>query len=337
MAEGALSGTVTVPKLGKVKKVYFWGAVGIVGVYVGWKWYSANAGAAGDDISYETSGVAGDDVSASGVVGAGGVSGNNPQYAGGTPTDGTGTDTIDTNGEWTQAATEWLANQGRDPVAVGSALGEFIDRKPLDESEQAIARAAMAAFGQPPENRPWTIIPQVSPTTMAAPANLRKWKDATTTRVAVQWNPVPGALYYRLYSGTSNEPAGASSDTTAYVNGAPNSTVTVRVAAVSTLGKTGPMSAAVAFKTAAVKLGTPRTPSVSSVTRSSAQVSTGAVSGATGYNWYINGVAHGHSDAPSYKVVSLKANTTYRVSVAADTANQAPGKQSAAKSFKTKK
>lgn len=331
----ALSGTVSVPKIGKVKKVYFWGALGIVGVYVGWKWYSANTAGASEDVTYETSGVAGDDVYSSGVVGSGGVSGNT-QYAGST-TDGTGTDTIDTNAEWTQTAVELLGNAGKDPATVYAALGEFLARRPLDDDEANIARAAMAAAGVPPEDRPWTIIAQVSPTTMTAPANLRKWKDASTTRVAVQWDPVPGALYYRLYAGSSNEPVGASSDTTAYVNGNPNSTVSVRVAAVSTLGKTGPLSAAVAFKTAAVKLGTPRTPTVSGITKTSAKVSTGAVSGATGYNWYINGVAHGHSDAPAYTVVSLKANTTYRVSVAADTANQAPGKQSAAKSFKTKK
>ena len=336
MAEGTLSGTVNVPKIGKVKKVYFWGAVGIVGLYVGWKWYSANAGAAGDDITYETSGVAGDDVSASGVVGSGGASGNNPQYAGST-TDGTATDTVDTNGEWTQAATEWLANQGRDPVAVGAALGEFIDRKPLDDSEQAIARAAIAAFGMPPQDRPWTIIPQVAPTTVAAPANLRKWKDATTSRVAIQWDPVPGAMYYRIFKAGNNEAVGASSDTTAYVNAPANTTVSLQVAAMTTLNKQGPKSAAVPFKTASVTLATPRTPTVGSITKTSAKVSTGAVAGATGYNWYINGVAHGHSDAPSYTVVSLKANTSYRVSVAADTANQAPGKQSAAKTFKTKK
>jgi len=72
------------------------------------------------------------------------------------------------------------------------------------------------------------------------------------------------------------------------------------------------------------------------VTKTTAVASCTAVAGATGYHWYINGVAHGHSDGPKYTVVSLKPNTSYKLSVAADTANQGPGPQSSQITFKTK-
>lgn len=327
--------TVTIPKIGKVKKAYVWAAVGLVGAYVAYRWYSAGTVGAEDETSYTTSDV-GEGVSASGVVGAGGASGN-VQWAGST-TDGTSSDTIDTNAEWTQAATEWLTNQGRDPVAVADALGDFLDRKPLDDTEQSIARAAMGAYGQPPEGRPWTVIPQVGPTTMTAPTNLRKWDETTSTQIGVQWDPVPGAAHYRIYrADLGSEPIGDSFDTKFWARGlAPNTTYKLQVAAVSTLGKTGPKSAVFTAKTTAVKLPAPSTPTASP-SRTSAAVKTGAVKGAQYYRWYINGTAHGASDKPTYTITGLKPNTTYKLTVRADTTNQEPGPSSGVRQFKTKK
>lgn len=327
--------TINIPKVGPVKKVYVWGAIGVVGAYVAWRWYSAGA-AAGDETTYATSDV-GEGVDASGVVGAGGASGN-VQYAGST-TDGTSGDVIDTNAEWTQAAVQFLANQGKDPVAVSEALGEFIDRRPLDDAEQSIARAAMAAFGQPPENRPWTVIPQVGPTTMAAPANLRAWDKTTSTQVGFQWDPVPGAAHYRIYrADLGSEPIGDSFDTKFWARGlTPNTTYRFQVAAISTLGKTGPKSSTYTGKTAQVSLAKPSTPSVSGITRSTVNVRTGAVKGAQYYRWYLNGKASGSSDTPAYTIRGLKANTTYKVTVRADTTNQTPGPESGARTFKTKR
>ena len=329
--------TVTIPKIGKVKKVYLWAAIGLVGAYVAWRWYSAGA-AGGDETSYETTDV-GEGIDASGVVGAGGASGN-VQYAGST-TDATSSDDIDSNAEWTQAAVQFLANQGKDPVAVSEALGEFIDRRPLDDAEQSIARAAMAAFGQPPENRPWTVIPQVGPTTMTAPANLRAWDKTTTSQIGFQWDPVPGATHYRIYrADLGSEPIGDSFDTKFWARGLKaNTTYRFQVAAISTLGKTGPKSSAYTAKTTAVALKAPTGVKVSQITKNTVVVSWGGVPGADYYRIYINNIAHGNADAGirSYKVYGLKPNTSYYATVAADTTNQNPGPKSGKATFKTKR
>ncbi|NUT27682.1 MAG: fibronectin type III domain-containing protein [Streptomyces sp.] len=327
--------TINIPKVGPVKKVYVWGAIGVVGVYVAWRWYSAGA-AGGDETTYATSDV-GEGLEPSGVVGAGGASGN-VQWAGST-TDGTSGDVIDTNAEWTQAAVQFLANQGKDPIAVSEALGEFIDRRPLDDSEQAIARAAMAAFGQPPENRPWTVIPQVGPTTMSAPANLRAWDKTTTTQIGFQWDPVPGAVHYRIFrADLGSEPIGDSFDTKFWARGLqPGVTYRFQVAAISTLGKTGPKSSTYTAKTAQVSLAKPTGVKASSITRTSAVIRWNKVTGATYYRLYVNGVAHGAADTTTYTLRGLKPNTTQKVTVAADTTNREPGPQSSPISFKTKR
>ena len=112
--------------------------------------------------------------------------------------------------------------------------------------------------------------------------------------------------------------------------------ILLAVAAHAAAGTIGPRSSGATGTTKGVTLGTRRTPPVTDITKSSAKVSTSAVANANSYLWYINGIAHGHSDAPVYTVVGLKPKTNYRVSVAADTTTGAPGKQSAAKSFTTK-
>lgn len=336
MAEGTLSGTVNVPKVGKVKKVYFWGAIGVVGAYVGWRWYTANAAGAADDVSYETSGVAGEDVYSSGVVGAGGVSGNT-QYAGST-TDGTGTDTIDTNGEWTQAATDYLAAQGREASVVGSALGEFIARRPLDDSEQAIARAAMAAFGQPPQDRPWTIIPQVGPVTLAAPTNL-KASNVTATSVTLTYSPVTGAGYYRAYHNRSALNVGATDGTTITVGSLqPNTEYKFQVAADTTTGKPGPRSAAVTVKTTGASLKAPTGLKVRARARTSVQIGWNTVPGAQGYMLQRSGGPTWESTDPADTVAGLKPNTSYKVRVAALQPNtRKPGPYSGWFTIKTNK
>lgn len=333
MPDTGLKGDISIPKIGKVKKAYVYGAGALVAAYVGWRWYNARAAGA-EDTTYTTDTI--DEGLPTG--GAGGAASGNVQY-GGTTTDATSTEVIDTNAEWTQRAVELLSNAGMDPSAVYAALGEYLAQRPMDEKEQSIARAALAAVGNPPVGGPYAITSQVGETTLSAPGSLRSGGEPSSTVINLTWNAVPGTAYYRIFrTDLGNEPVGASADTKFASRGlTPNKSYTYQVAAISTLGKTGPRSNSYTGKTKTVTLKTPSTPSVSSVSRTSAVASTRPVSGATGYNWYINGVAHGHSDAPKYTVVSLKPNTTYRVSVAADTATQGPGKQSAPRSFKTRK
>jgi hypothetical protein len=253
MAEGA-AGTVDIPKLGKVKKVYFWGAIGVVALYVGYRWYASQTAGASDGVDY-TTGDVGEGLEASGVVGAGGVSGNN-QYAG-TVTDGTDDDAINTNAQWTQRAAEILANAGMDPATVYAALGEFLARRPLDDAEASIARAAMAAAGQPPEGRPWTIVPQVGEVTLGAPSGL-KATGTTTNSVSLSWSGVANAAKYEVYQGSAS--AGSTSSTSMTVSGlTANTSYTFQVAAVATTGKAGPKSLAVSATTAKPTTTTPPT------------------------------------------------------------------------------
>ena len=90
-------------------------------------------------------------------------------------------------------------------------------------------------------------------------------------------------------------------------------------------------------KTKALTLKAPTGLTISGVAKTTARASWNKVAGATGYNVILNGKPHGETDGAAYTVRGLKPNTTYRVNVKADTANQAPGPSSVTKTFKTKK
>jgi hypothetical protein len=59
-----------------------------------------------------------------------------------------------TNAEWTQKAIDYLINYGIDATALSSALGKFLDRKPLNKVEADLVRQAMAVAGIPPQFGP---------------------------------------------------------------------------------------------------------------------------------------------------------------------------------------
>jgi hypothetical protein len=172
-----------------------------------------------------------------------------------------------------------------------------------------------------------------------APGHLRSWDVTTDTQIGMQWDPVAGASHYRIFrSDLGSEPVGDSQDTKFWARGlTPHKSYSFQVAAVSASGKVGPKSSAYKSTTKSVTLAKPGTPRVTAITRSGAHVSVTGVKGATGYLWYINGSERGHSDAPSQTLSGLKANTTYRIAVKADTATQAPGPLSGTATFKTKK
>jgi len=329
------SGTVNVPKLGKVKKIWFWGVLSVVGIYVGWRWYSASASSA-SDVTYETGDV-GDGIDASGVVGAGGASGN-VQYAGGT-TDGTDADTIDTNGEWTNTAVEILSNAGRDAGTVQAALGEFLARRPLDEAEASIARSAMAVAGEPPVGRPWTIIAQVGEVSLTAPSNLRA-TGTTGSSTTLAFSPVNGAASYSAYrDDLGGVVVGTGVGPSIQIGGlTPNKTYRFSVAARTTTGKAGPKSSATTVKTTGAKLTAPGGVRVRSE-RTSASVSWSPVAGAAGYALQLAGRSGSwESTDTSDRVTGLKPGASYRVRVAAlQPGSRTPGPWSAWATGKTSK
>lgn len=336
-----MEGTVDVPAAGRIKKVYLYVPAGIAVVYIGWRWYQAkqDTTAAADDGSsglYTSS-----DLSDYGLSTTGGttdITGN----TGSTTTDATG-NAIDTNSEWTQEAVELLGNAGYDASTVYAALGEFLARRSLDASEATIARAALAAAGQPPVNGPFSVIEEAGSGTgtLAAPTNLRTWDKTTTSQIGMQWDAVPTALHYRIYrTDLGTEPIGDSFDTKFWAKGlAANHAYSFYVTAIGTTGKEGGKSSVFTAKTSPVTLTKPTGLKSSAVTKTSFRVTCNKVTGAGYYRWYINGTPYGPSDAgnPYRDFTGLKPNTSYRITVAADTTNQSPGPQSGALTVKTKK
>lgn len=333
-----LEGTVDVPGAGKLKKVYVYVPFGLAAVYVGWRWYQAKQdAAAGPD---ESSGVyTSADLSDLGQSTSGGstnVTGN----TGSTTTDATNPNTIDDNAEWTQKAVELLGNAGYDSATVYAALGEFLARRSLDKNEASIARTAVGAAGQPPVGGPYSVIEAAATdtTTLAAPTGLSA-SNITSTSVTISFNPVAGAGYYRAYRSGASTNVGATDagNHSIQITGLqPNTSYDFYIAADTTLGKPGPRSSPLKAKTAPVKLATPSGLKSSAVTKSSFRVSCNKVSGATYYRWYVNGNASGASDQPYRDFTGLRSKTSYRISVAADTGNQNPSKQSNPLTVKTK-
>lgn len=334
-----MQGTVDVPVAGKLKKVYVYVPFGLAALYVGWRWYQARQDAA-DATPDESSGLyTSEDLSDYGLSTTGGtttVTGN----TGSTTTDATSSTAIDDNAEWTQKAVELLGNAGYDSATVYAALGEFLARRALDKSEASIARAALAAAGQPPVNGPYSVLEEAGTGTgtLPAPTNLRAWDVTTSTQIGMQWDAVDGAMFYRVYrTDLGTEPVGDSIDTKFWARGlSPNKSYSFYVVAYGTTVKPGGKSSVYTAKTKPVTLTTPTGLKSSAVTKSSFRVTCNKVSGAQYYRWYLNGNPSGASDQPYRDFTGLKSKTTYRITVAADTSNQSPSKQSSPLSVKTK-
>jgi hypothetical protein len=333
------SGEVTVPGGGKVKKKLLLIPAGLAVAYVGFRWYQArqDAAAAPDQSSglYSTT-----DLTDTGLATTGGestVTGN----TGNTSTDATNPNAIDTNAEWTQRAVELLGNAGYDSATVYAALGEFLARRSLDKTEATIARAALAAAGQPPTGGPYSVLEQAGTDTgtLAAPTNLRAYNKPTDTVIGLQWDSVPGALHYRIYrTDQGDEPIGDSVDTKFNARGlTPNHSYAFFVRAVGTTNKLGGKSSVYTGRTAQRKLGKPGGLKASNVTKSSFRVSCTPVGGAEFYRWYVNGKGVSPSDRPYRDFTGLKSNTSYHISVAADLHTQSPGPTSNSLSVKTKR
>lgn len=333
-----LEGQVDVPAVGRIKKAYILVPAGLAAAYVGWRWYQASQAAeeapAGSDGLYTS-----DDLSEYGLSTTGGAT-NVTGNTGTVVTDGTNPNAIDSNSEWNELAVERLTNSGYDPQTVRGALGEFLGRRSLDSAEAGIARAALGAAGQPPEGRPWSVIEAATTGGTATPGAVTGLKvtKVGTEYVNLAWTPVTGATEYAVYrSDTGTMAVRASGGSTSIYGLRPNTSYRFQVAAVGSAGKVGPRSAAIPAKTAAVALARPSGLRASSITRSSFRVTVRPVAGATYYRWWINGSPTSPSDQPYKDFTGRKANTAYRISVAADTTNQVPGPASAALTVKTKR
>jgi hypothetical protein len=331
-----VTGTIDIPKIGPVKKpVVIAVGVGAVGM-LGYAYYRSRSSAATDT----TDPTSPDYVDPGTLPAVAGAVDDSNLYGSGTSTSTTTSDygfTGTSNSQWTQYATTQLQQSDSwSYTDIVTALGNFVNNKALTATQQQIVQAAIAVAGYPPEGS-HTIIPGGDTSPTVAPTGVHV-TSTTTTTVALSWTAVAGADGYRIYRSGVSQVVGEAFTTSGTVGGlTPNTSYSFSVAAHNSSGTIGPKSSAVSAKTKGVTLATPHVPTISAVSRSSAHGTTAKVTNATGYNWYLNGVAHGHSDAPSYTFQGLKPKTRYEASVAADTATGAPGKQSARKSFTTKK
>jgi chitodextrinase len=335
----ALSGTVDVPGVGGVDKRVLYGVGGVLVVFLGWRYYQSRSAAA-----YAPAEPVDPGMEDPGVLPpvAGAVRDDNayglPDNSGGS-TDSYGFHGT-TNAQWTQYAAAQLA-QGSDTwsyaVIVG-ALGKFIANRPLTSTEQAIVQSAIAVAGYPPEGS-HVIIPGGETRITVAPTGLRV-VSTTTTSVVLAWNAVAGAQSYRAYRSGASTNVGSvdAPNTSLTVSGLqPNTEYSFQVAADSMGAVPGPKSAAVKGKTKPVTLKAP-TIRVGSVAATAATVSWTKVSGATSYRVYVNNGPHGTADGglSSYRITGLHKKTKYRVTVRADTTNQAAGPESKPVTFTTK-
>lgn len=326
---------INVPGAGPVdKRVVIGLSAGLI-AFLAWRyWLAGSGGVESADTGAEDTGYE-EDGTIPAVDGATDWYGSGGGGSTGDPTSST-PQQIRTNAQWSQYARALLLEtDSYTGTAIGAALGNYLAGKPLTSQQQEIVSAAIAFAGYPPVGT-HVVIPGGDTEIKIAPSGL-KVTATTATSVTLSWSAVSGADDYRVYRSGAAENVGTSKDTTATIGGLqPNTSYSFQVAAVSGAGKAGPRSSTATTKTKSVSLAKPATPRVSSVTATTAQLSTSAVSGATGYNWYLNGVAHGHSDKPSYRVTGLKKRTKYAASVKADTSTQGPGPESARKSFTTK-
>ncbi len=332
MADG---GNIDIPKIGKVKKTYVYGAAGIVGVYVAYRWWNSGQTVDEDAVAPEEStGTIGADVGS----GSGGY-----DYNGSAASDSTVGNVISSNSQWSQSVVSYMTDSlGYDGATVGLAIAKYLRGEKLTTAEANIVRTALAVYGQPPTGGPFTVIEggqSPSPSTLGAPTGLTvKSKDADS--VTLSWNAVSGAASYRIYRGGVAQNVGTSVDTTAEIGGLqPAESYTFYVAAADSSGKTGTRSTGLKTVTSELKLTTPTGLVVESTTATTATLKWNKVSGATGYRLYRNGVASnvGGSADTRGVVQGLARNKTYKFHVRAVSPSGALGPSSATKSGKTKK
>jgi len=335
MAEG----DVEIPKVGKLpKKVLIPLAVGLAG-FVAWRFWTARQDAADATDTTDTTGDFGAvDGSIPGVIGAVSPTNSYGTDTGNTTDNGDDPTRFTNNAQWTdyvvgklQQSDTWTYSD------IVTAIGLGLAGKPTTTAQQDILRAALAVGGQPPSGA-IVIVTGGNTAITVAPTGL-KVTGVTQTTVSLSWNAVPGAASYRVYRSGASTNVGSSTAPSIRIDGLqPATSYTFHVTAFSASASAGPTSANVTGKTTGYTLAKPATPTVASITKNSAKVSTRAVAHADGYRWYINGVAHGYSESPTgYTVSGLAANHSYTVSVAADLAHQNPGPTSAGKKFTTKK
>ncbi len=231
----ALSGTVKLPGLGEVKKVYVVGGVGVVAVILAVAYYRhRNAAPAAADTTtnptdtYSTTDTGYADGAGGGSGGGGGGAvawpwgydaAGNPLPApvpGGTANPG---GAITTNADWTAQAIGLLEDGGITTSVASAAITGVLGGVAVTSDQEAMFLRATGVLGNPPQGYPKPIKlvappsdqgttpppdehPPPGPTAgHKAPAKVTGLKASakTSTTVTLVWNTVPGARGYHVY------------------------------------------------------------------------------------------------------------------------------------------
>jgi hypothetical protein len=202
MAEGlSPEGTVDLPQIGKVKKVYvYMGAAAVVSIvaFVWWKNKTSAPAAEDTPTSYyadtRTGAQTGDDAYTNPNPNTGDSS--TPVVDSGAPT---------TNQEWTALAIQtfsWM-----DSGYLSGVLGKYLDRRQLTNEEADVVRQVWALIGKPPVGTyPIVLVTGggSTPGTQTVPdvPSGLKVLGVTAGSVKLDWDDESGADKYRVYLGS---------------------------------------------------------------------------------------------------------------------------------------
>jgi chitodextrinase len=307
-----MASSLTIPAIGPVDKRIVIG-VGSVGLaYVGYQYFKSRSAA--NTATSDTSATDPGFVDAGTIPAVAGAVPSDNSFGSGSAVPASASDfgfTGTSNSEWTQYATVQLQQSDTWTYTdIVSALGNFINNKPLSTLQQQIVQAAIAVAGNPPEGN-HTIIPGGNGTITIAPTGLTG-KAINSTSVQLNWNAVAGADGYAIWRSGVSQPVGFANTTSGQVGGlTPGTSYSFQVSARAVSGTTGPKSSATTIKTST---SAPKpTPNVwiNGLSSTTLTVEWQAVAGATSYHVYENGKLAGTTVGTWLSRKGLRKNTAY--------------------------
>ncbi|MFG2848491.1 hypothetical protein ACGF12_35830 [Kitasatospora sp. NPDC048296] len=237
---------VDVPGVGGVKKTYVIAATAAAGGYVLYAYMkrardrkaSAAAASAAPNSDYGTP-----DVLPVVPPGAPGGFGN----VNGSTTTPPPVGAITDNASWSAAVRDRMAGAYPDNVVV-DAIGAFLNKQPLNDTQMRVVQAAIAVAGYPPVGDLHIITGGGNVQMLVAPSGFSV-TNVTQSGYLIVWNPVPGAASYRIYESGVHTADNINPNCDVH-NRNPGESASFEVSAVSATGQEGPKGGPVTFRTA---------------------------------------------------------------------------------------
>lgn len=326
---GLTSGTVKLPGIGPVKKVYVYVGIGAVGIGAAyWMWSRQKAA---EDVT-PTDADLGDGL----TTDPGSDVYTNPN-ATGTTWDDTILAAPKTNAEWTTRALDyfnWL-----EPSFVSSTIGKYLARVSLSSEEADLVRQIWAVQGKPPEGPATFTLTTTgntpgSTTDLAPPAGVLIGPIGSTW-ITVKWTNAVGATGYDIYRDGSKIGEAHSSEYTA--TGLKPGTAYTFYVKSKTSGKQSSESATVKGTTTNPKApgsGAPTGTSgkvgaisgrVTTATKTTITASFKAASNAVKYDIILDGKPYKTVTETKFTIAGLNANSHHTVGIQPVGANGAKG------------